>query len=102
VFVKLQRMDGGAKVKLRAPSVRSGFSGLSSGLDARYGLCGPQSEVSPARVGVAVQVRTADLQAATATITSSGRAGVTTDPPKTTMLISVRRAVPLPWGWRCR
>jgi hypothetical protein len=26
-----------------APSVRSGSSGLSSGLDARYGLCGPQN-----------------------------------------------------------
>jgi len=40
---KQQRMDGGAKAKLRAPSVRSGSSGLSFGLDARYGLCGPQN-----------------------------------------------------------
>ena len=32
----------GRKGQATAPSVRSGSSGLSSGLAARYGLCGPQ------------------------------------------------------------
>jgi hypothetical protein len=43
-FAVIERLlSDGCNGQATAPSVRSGSSGLSSGLDARYGLCGPQN-----------------------------------------------------------